>query len=594
MLTPEYLMHAPEGAEAIAEDLHIDILQRLIFRIMLRFSRGDGYILTAQDKYQIETLEQLGYLNQDIQKALAKATGRMQTEIAEAMEAAGVRVLQYDDNLYRAAGLNPTPIRQSPYIVRTMQAAYEQAMGEWGNATATTAEAAQRMFISACDGAYYRVLSGAMSASQAVKEAIGETISSGVTVTYPTGQKDTIETATARAVRTGISQGAARVQLARMDEMGIDLVLVSSHLGARPEHALWQGKVYSRGGEYRGQYPDFVESTGYGTVAGLCGANCRHSFSAWFPGMENPWTQYDTEENRQEYEKEQRQRAMERKIRKTKREVMGYREAMEDAKDESLRAELGKDYQKKAIQLQKQNSAYNEYCKENGLKKQSDRISIAQWDRQQAAQATAAARKYRANAPEQNYKPVSRDHPAEFIANSGQRVSAKSIPGYDNVYVSDRATIKPKALHEINKNTNEALAEWGAPAENRPKIVVVDRTEMPTAFGRYDAVTNTVYYTPDIADRTVMAENGGLGAVEYHEMWHLRQADDFRNAGWEITKENFPEYIRELCKKAKRRLDSMGITSYNVGEVSRYAEQKYLIGRYDEAEAEIMAKRRKL
>lgn len=419
MLTPEYLMHAPEGAEAIAEDLHIDILQRLIYRIMLRLSRGDGYLLTAQDKYQIETLEQLGYLNQDIQKALAKATGRMQTEIAEAMEAAGVRVLQYDDNLYRAAGLNPAPIRQSPYIVRTMQAAYEQTMGEWGNATETTVEAAQRMFISACDGAYYRVLSGAMSASQAVKEAVDTVVSSGVTVTYPTGHQDTIETATARAVRTGISQGAARIQLARMKEMGIDLVLVSSHLGARPEHALWQGKVYSLGGEYKGKYPDFEQSTGFGTVTGLCGANCRHSFNAWFPGMENPWTQYDTEENRQEYEKEQRQRAMERKIRKTKREVMGYREAMEDAKDEGLRDELEKGYQKRALRLQQQNAAYNEYCKDNGLKKQSDRISIAQWDRQQAAQATAAANKYKQEkeTEERNLQFIRDD--ATIKANSG-------------------------------------------------------------------------------------------------------------------------------------------------------------------------------
>ena len=132
--------------------------------------------------------------------------------------------------------------------------------------------------------------------------------------------------------------------------------------------------------------------------------------------------------------------------------------------------------------------------------------------------------------------------------------------------------------------------------ENLDKFAfnIVDRTEMPTAFGRYEAVTNTVYYTPDIADRTVMAENGGLGAVEYHEMWHIKQADDLRSAVWEITKENFSEYIRELCKKVKRRLDSMGITSYNVGKASRSAEKKYLIGRYDEAEAEIMAKRRKL
>lgn len=395
MLTPEYLTHAPEGAEAIAEDLHIDILQRLIFRIMLRFSRGDGYILTAQDKYQIETLEQMGYLAQDIQKALARATGRMQTEIAAAMEDAGVRVLQYDDALYEVAGLSPPPIRQSPYITRLMQSTYEQTMGEWRNATATTAEAAQKTFVNACDKAYYQVMSGAMAANQAVKEAVDTVVSSGVTVTYPTGHQDTIETATARAVRTGISQGAARIQLARMNEMGIDLVLVSSHLGARPEHALWQGKVYSLGGEYKGQYPDFEQSTGFGTVTGLCGANCRHSFNAWFPGMENPWKRYDTEENRKEYEKEQRQRSMERKIRKTKREVMGYREAMEDAKDEGLRGELEKEYQRRALRLQQQNAAYSEYCKDNGLKKQSDRISIAQWDRQQSAKATAAANQYK-------------------------------------------------------------------------------------------------------------------------------------------------------------------------------------------------------
>ena len=306
-------------------------------------------------------------------------------------------MLQYDDALYEVAGLSPPPIRQSPYITRLMQSTYEQTMGEWRNATATTAEAAQITFVNACDKAYYQVMSGAMAANQAVKEAVDTVVSSGVTVTYPTGHQDTIETATARAVRTGISQGAARIQLARMKEMGIDLVLVSSHLGARPEHALWQGKVYSLGGEYKGQYPDFEQSTGFGTVTGLCGANCRHSFNAWFPGMENPWKQYDTEENRKEYEKEQRQRAMERKIRKTKREVMGYREAMEDAKDESLRGDLEKEYQRRALRLQQQNAAYHEYCKENGLKKQSDRISIAQWDRQQAAQATAAARKREKN-----------------------------------------------------------------------------------------------------------------------------------------------------------------------------------------------------
>jgi hypothetical protein len=122
-----------------------------------------------------------------------------------------------------------------------------------------------------------------ISPAQAVREALETIVSGGVYVEYPGGRKDTIETATARAVRTGISQTSAKIQLARMDEFNVDLVIVSAHLGARPDHSVWQGKIYSRNGG--GKYPDFVTSTGYGTVTGLCGANCRHHFSPWFEGQ---------------------------------------------------------------------------------------------------------------------------------------------------------------------------------------------------------------------------------------------------------------------------------------------------------------------
>jgi hypothetical protein len=126
-----------------------------------------------------------------------------------------------------------------------------------------------------------------------------------------------------------------------------------------------------------------VTSTGYGTVTGLCGANCRHHFSPYFEGQRNPFEQFDSEENRKQYELEQRQRTLERRIRKTKREVQG----LDAAGDET-------EYQRKSALLQKQNAAYNQFCKDNGLKKQSDRISIAKWGRKQAAQARAAAKKW--------------------------------------------------------------------------------------------------------------------------------------------------------------------------------------------------------
>lgn len=392
MLTPSYLLHAVEPAEEIAEQLHTDIINRIVDRIIARFDRGDDYILTAVDKWNIETLQEAGFLLEDIQKELAKATGLMQSEIAQAMEDAGVKALEYDDAIYRAAGLDPVPLTQSPYMMQLMQDTYEKTMGEWKNFTGISKKAIHGLYVDACDTAYMQVMSGAISSAQAVREALEKIVEGGVYVKYPGGRKDTIETATARAVRTGISQGSARIQLARMDEMEVDLVLVSSHMGARPEHALWQGKVYSRSGE-TDKYADFVAATGYGSVTGLCGANCRHNFGPYFEGMENPFERYDTEENRKQYELEQRQRAMERGIRKTKRETMGWQNAAEKEKDSAKKALFEAEHQKKAALLQKQNKAYNVFCEETGQKRRAERLHIAKWDRQQAAKARGAARK---------------------------------------------------------------------------------------------------------------------------------------------------------------------------------------------------------
>lgn len=360
---------------------------------MIRFELGDNYTLTAVDKWQIETLQQAGYLLEDIQKEIAAATPYMQSEIAEAMEDAGVRALTYDDIIYRAAGLDPVPLVQSPYLVQLMQDTYEQTAGEWRNFTNISKRAVHNLFVEACDTAYMQAMTGAISPSQAYLEALEKVVEGGVYVQYSSGRRDTIETATARAVRTGISQASGRIQLARMDEFDVDLVIVSSHLGARPTHYVWQGKIYSRSGKDE-KYPDFVESTGYGTVTGLCGANCRHNFSPYFEGMGNPFEQYDSEENQKQYELEQRQRTLERRIRDTKRQTMGWKTAVDAETDPVKKAELEAKYQRKAALLQKQNAAYNDFCEQTGQKKRSDRIQIAKWDRSEAAKARAAAKRY--------------------------------------------------------------------------------------------------------------------------------------------------------------------------------------------------------
>jgi hypothetical protein len=182
-----------------------------------------------------------------------------------------------------------------------------------------------------------------------------------------------------------------------MDEMGWDIILVSSHLGARvtdkqdfTNHAWWQGKFYSKSGTDPRFPPYSVCNQGH--VQGIHGANCRHQHGPG-DGEFNPYDQYDSEENKREYELQQRQRTMERRIRDSKRKCMGLNEAVEKAGTPEGKAAAEAAYQKQAALLQKRNDAYKQFCADNDLKQKHDRITIAKWDRDQAKAARAAAKR---------------------------------------------------------------------------------------------------------------------------------------------------------------------------------------------------------
>ena len=405
MLDPHYLQHIAEGAEEIASSLHEYMIQRIVERIMVRIGRGEEYLFTSADRWQIEIMQDSGTLLEDIIPEIAKYTKREQKEIKAAMEEAGIKAVEQDDKIYAAAGLSPVPLLESPQLIRLMQRNYDATLGEWDNYTRTTADAAQRLFINSCDTAYHKVTSGAVSYTQAVREAVDEVASGGVYVNYTdeeTGRvhKDTIETATARAVRTGIGQATGDIVLKRMEEMGWDTILVSAHLGARTgdggqnpgNHLWWQGQFYSRTGQDK-RFPPFYASTGYGTGEGLCGWNCRHSFGSG-DGENNPYKNIQIADNEKIEKLEQRQRALERRIRKTKRIVAGMQTAVEACQDPQAKAELQMQLDKKSFLLQRQNRAYNDFCKENELRPLADRLSIARWGREQAAKARGAARRY--------------------------------------------------------------------------------------------------------------------------------------------------------------------------------------------------------
>lgn len=288
--------------------------------------------MTETAAWQMQRLTESGLIYENAIAELARITGKSRRALRSTFNEAGVTALEFDDSIYRAAGLNPLPINLSPAMASVLSAGLEKTMGTIRNLTLTTATTSQTAFIEAADLAYMQVANGAMSYDQAIRAAVKQVASNGLSVMYPSGHTDQLDVAMRRTVLTGISQTTGVLQEERANEMGVDLVQTSAHVGARPAHQAWQGKIFSRSGR-SSKYPDFVSSTGYGTGAGLMGWNCRHSWYPFFEGIsKNAYNKRDLESftnktvtfNGKEisaYDATQYQRSLERKIRFYKRQA---------------------------------------------------------------------------------------------------------------------------------------------------------------------------------------------------------------------------------------------------------------------------------
>lgn len=148
----------------------------------------------------------------------------------------------------------------------------------------------------------------------------------------------------------------------------------------------------------KNEYPDFIGTTGYGTGEGLCGWNCRHSFQPWAKGLRNPWAdehKIDSEENKKIYEDTQKQRAMERSIRATKRKlIIKNEEINSDDIPDSEKEKLRSEYDRMAFKLTEQNKEYNKFCEENNLAAQYYRNKVSDFGYKQQSRANAGAKRY--------------------------------------------------------------------------------------------------------------------------------------------------------------------------------------------------------
>ena len=380
MLDPKYLEKFSDQLLGIIDTLTIAIISDMAKRIV---KMGN---VSESTKHQAEVLQNAGLVYKDTIKRVSQVSGYQKHEVQRMYEEAGVRNLKNEAVYYKQAGKEDIKLNQSNGMQRILQANIRKTCQELDNLTMTTAVRSQSAYIQACNRAQMKVSSGAFSYDKAIADAIKEAAVQGTEVLYPSQHVDKLDVAVRRAVLTGVNQTAAEMNLQYAKDQNCDYVETTAHEGARPEHAVWQGKVFCLSGTDP-KYENFYEATGYGTGPGLCGWNCRHNFHAFFPGISTPaytqemlddYSAKNVEYNGKqftEYEAGQMQRGHERQIRETKRKLAGYNSAISEAKDD-LKNTLQNRFNEESVRLKKQEAALKVFCKETGRRYESARVQI--------------------------------------------------------------------------------------------------------------------------------------------------------------------------------------------------------------------------
>lgn len=417
MLTPEYFENKEDRMLEMFRELEMFLLEDVSKRLLKA-----GKMSGTADRNIWKTM-QLGVQQEEILKQLSALTGKTTKELRDLLEDAVMTSWKSDRAILEKMGVAAVSPLENPEFMRVINAQLKKSKGELYNLTRSTMRQAQKDLIQLLDQADMRVASGVQSYSSAICQILDEYAGKGIKVEYAK-RSISLEAAVRMCVVTSMNQTTAQLTNAYIEEAAAEYVLVSAHTGARYDpkhpddyhsHDHWQGKVYKIQGSEEG-YPNLLEETGYdirdgvGVVVepeGLHGYNCRHSHQPWIKGLRNPYVdengnlKIDTEESRKLYDLKQKQRAMERSVRKTKRQLLEKKTQIDLVAEMDVKPLLQADYDRLAYKLREQNKAYNSFCEDNDLTKDTDRLKVAGFKKKQASAANGRATAYQ-NAAEKN------------------------------------------------------------------------------------------------------------------------------------------------------------------------------------------------
>ena len=378
MLTEQDFIRIEGQANSIYNNLELQIIEEIAIRIA-----NFGYANTVVIN-DLRIAQEMGYLYEDIVKLVAEYNDTTIEEVNRIFYEAGEKTLKRDDEIYKEAGLQPLPLAQSESIKQIMNATIKRTSGNLQNLCMTTANTAQTQFYNAINNAYMYTSTGVKSYTQAILDEIKNISKQGAVIEYPSGAKRSLESAVRTNILTAVNQNCGKVQEARADELGWDLMELTAHSGARPEHAHWQGKIVSRSGQ-KGYLSK--RDIGYGEVDGFKGINCRHDWHPYLKGSTKAYSNKQLKEWQNEkveyngkkiskYEATQKQRAMERRIRQDKKDLKAQQAILtsnnKDIDIEQVQAEIRNIKAKQ----KDHNAQLNDFLKQTGLRKDSSRLVI--------------------------------------------------------------------------------------------------------------------------------------------------------------------------------------------------------------------------
>lgn len=336
MFTPTEIEALPSAMEQLYRSLQLNIMSDLTERL-----KANSEEITSAADWQINRLYELGVSKDEIDSLIQSTLNVSDDEIDRIYDEVVKSGYARNEELYTSKGKEYIPYAENKQLQQLVKAVKNQTKSEYRNITGSLGFAVRNadntlsftpladFYQRTLDNGLMQIASGAVDYNTVLKKAVKAMTDSGLrTVDYASGWSNRVDVAARRALMTGFNQVVAKVNEDNAEQLGTEYFEVSYHRGARPAHQVWQGRVYSK--------KELETVCGLGTVTGLCGANCYHSYSPFIKGVDKPTysdeelDRMNEEENTQKeyngktytaYEAQQRQRRLETAMRADRQKI---------------------------------------------------------------------------------------------------------------------------------------------------------------------------------------------------------------------------------------------------------------------------------